>query len=223
MSDFALSHKLLQGSSRLLGWRGGIRPVHLIQVDVVRRQVTQARLNTGPQPPGAVVTHQVRAIHPEAALGGDDHLVAPHPLPQALAEQTLRATEAVALGRVEQGDPLLHGARDGALGLGFVKGPPITSEGPGAQSQHGDVKVCLSESRVSHGSPFELPSLRVALRAPRVIAATTTFWGGASRSRATPATCKCSLQSCRPTWPRGTGGPPTPVDVPTRSPEGRAS
>ena len=98
VADLALADQLLHRLPDLLPRRGPVDVVHLVQVDVVGPQPSQARLARPPQVVGgqpAVVGAQAhRLVH----LGGQDDVVAPPTALQPLTDRLLGA--AVALGHV---------------------------------------------------------------------------------------------------------------------------
>jgi len=130
---FPLPHHVLEGAGGLLGWRVLVGPVDLVQVDVVRTEVPQARFDARPQPPVARVSEEPASLHTKAALRGHEHLLPPRPLPQSLAEEALGRPEAVALRGVEEADPELDCPGDRGLGLVGVEATPLPAERPGPE------------------------------------------------------------------------------------------
>src|SRR5207244_2336492 len=125
VADLALPHQVLQRAGGLLGGSVLVGPVDLVQVDVVRTEVPQARFDALAQPAAARVSEKPAILRPQAALRGDDHVLPSRPGPQSLAEEALGRPEAVALRSVEEADPELKRSADRGLGLvGVERTPP---------------------------------------------------------------------------------------------------
>src|SRR5436190_2345272 len=79
VADLVPLHQLLERPGGLLRRGVLVRPVDLVQVDVVRFKVPQARVHALPKPLAAGIAKQPVAIHPESALGCDEHVFSPRP------------------------------------------------------------------------------------------------------------------------------------------------
>ena len=113
MADLSLLDQFFQHLGRLLGRGVQIGPVDLVEVDVVGFEVVQAGLDSLAQPLPAGVADQAVAVHAQPALGSDDHVFAAGPFSQRVAQGLFGYAEPVALCRVEEVDPQLHGVMDG--------------------------------------------------------------------------------------------------------------
>ena len=130
VADLALPHQILQRARGLLGGCVLVGPVDLVQVDVVRTEVPQARFDALPQPPAARISEEPASLQPKAALGGDEHVLPARPSPQRLAEEAFGRPEAVALRGVEESDSELDRPGDRGLGLVGVELTPLPTERP---------------------------------------------------------------------------------------------
>lgn len=107
-----------------------VRPVDLVQVDVVRSEVPQAGVDALPKPPAARIAEEPVAIHPQAALGCDGYVFPSRPGPQSITEESFSDPEAVALCGVEERDPELERAADRGLRVVRVEPAPVPAERP---------------------------------------------------------------------------------------------
>jgi len=133
VANLALPHQVLHRAGGFLGRSVLVGPVDLVQVDVVRIEVPQARFDALAQPAAARIPEKAATLHPEAALRGDEHVLPPSPGPQSFAEEAFGRPEAVALRGVEECDPELERSADRGLGLVRVEGTPLPAELPGPE------------------------------------------------------------------------------------------
>src|SRR5207249_4542184 len=111
----------------------GVRPVHLVEVDVVGAERPQALVDAAADPvPARVALDPAPRPRTQPALGRDDHLVA-RAARERLGEETLRGAEAVALRGVEDVDALVGGVADGGDRRLLVRGAPIAAQLPGPE------------------------------------------------------------------------------------------
>src|ERR1700688_2879035 len=74
--DLSLTDERVQCRRRLVDRGCGVGPVNLIEIDVVRAECFEARLDAGSKPSWTRVADQAIALHAQTALRGDDDLVA---------------------------------------------------------------------------------------------------------------------------------------------------
>src|SRR5438094_10375482 len=96
-----------------LEWNPRIRPVDLIQVDVVGAERIEALLDAAADPRRARVALHAVGGRPERALGGDDHSLARHAFKRG-GQQPFGCAEPVALGGTEQIDAAVRSPPDRA-------------------------------------------------------------------------------------------------------------
>src|SRR5256885_12619945 len=102
MANLARGPQGGEGAGRFRERNLWVGPVDLVEVDVVRAEPLQARVDAAADPVGARVTLDPAAGHgAEAALDGNHHLV-PGPSLQRLRQQALRSAEAVCLSSVKE-------------------------------------------------------------------------------------------------------------------------
>ena len=106
-ADEALADEPVERLGRGRDRRGRVRPVDLVDVDVVGAEEPEARLEVAAQRGRAAVPDGVAVVLAQAALGGDDDRLAGRLDlgSERLAEELLGGAEPVGAGRVEQGDP----------------------------------------------------------------------------------------------------------------------
>jgi hypothetical protein len=86
----------------------------------------------------------VVAVHAQAALGRNDHVIAFGAFPQRLAEQLFGRAEAIPLRRVEEVDPQRERVMDCVPAVVEVGRTPIAAEFPGAECDCRNLQVGLS-------------------------------------------------------------------------------
>jgi hypothetical protein len=133
--DLSLLDELVECRGRLGEGDVGVGPVHLVDVDVIDPERTQAVLDAGAKKVGARVANQAVVGHPQAALGRDHDLVAAlvQIVAQGPAEQLLGGAEPVAPGCVEEVDSQLAGLADRGDRLLLVELSPFAPELPGTE------------------------------------------------------------------------------------------
>eukprot|EP01034_Spumella_vulgaris_P043120 gene43120-53520_t len=140
VTDLSRPHELVEHAQGLLDRRQRVETVQLKQIDVVRPQPPQRRLDRRDQ----MRPRRAHIIGPGAAakrrLRGDEHLVAP-PLDRR-AEDLLRAPARVNIRRVKHREPGLETdihkpRRLGRLGVApLLKKIPAPAKRPRAQTEH---------------------------------------------------------------------------------------
>lgn len=106
MQHLALGHEVLHRVRDVLDRDGGIDPVLVEQIDVVRPQTLQHAVDGLPDVVRAAVQTGVRAgvrVDVPTELGRDHHVVPDGP--EGFAEDPLRLQRPVRLGRVEERHP----------------------------------------------------------------------------------------------------------------------
>src|SRR5690606_8022528 len=162
VADLALVDQFLQRRGRLLGRGLLVGPVHLVQVDVVDPEVTQALLDAAAQVLARGLAGPV-AARVDAALRGDDDAVAIalQVRSQRLAEQLLGGAESVRLRRVEEGHAELACLPDGADRRVLVERAPVATDLPGPEADPGHVQSAPAQSDRLH-TPRITPNGRMA-------------------------------------------------------------
>jgi hypothetical protein len=130
-----------------------VRPMDLVEIDVVDAQGLQALVDALAQPGGGGVAQEVVALLAQAALGGDDQFVAvcAQLVAQRRGQQTLGGAPAVALGGVEEVDTKLAGAADGLVDALVLEGAPVAAQLPGAEADGSYLQAGAAESDRVHG------------------------------------------------------------------------
>ena len=126
--DLPFAHEIGERTAGLLGRRRGVRPVHLVEIDVVRPQIPKARVDAFTQPARARISLQPVAFFAKATLRRDDDAVSRHPRPERVREKTLGRSETVGLGGIEERDPEVERPSYGLFRLVGVKPAPIAAE-----------------------------------------------------------------------------------------------
>src|SRR5215204_6398147 len=152
VADLALLHQLLERARGLREGHVRVRPVHLVEVDVVGAQEAQAALHALTQPPWARVPQQGVALHPQAAFGRQDHLV---PIVlylgfESFFQETLGDAKAVGLGGVEEVDAEVECPAYGGLEVLLMRDAPLTTGLPGPEADLRDHQVRLPKFDVAH-------------------------------------------------------------------------
>ena len=150
VAHLPLGDELCEGAGRFLEGRGRIRPVHLVQVDVVGAERLQAFVGALTDPGGTgVALDAATGGRPQPTLGGEEHLVAAPSL-DGPRQQALGRPEPIALGGVEERHTLVGGSPDGGDGLSLVGSPPVTAQLPRPEGQSGDDPIAASKSGPLH-------------------------------------------------------------------------
>jgi len=162
--ELALVDELLQRGGGLLGRGLGVRPVHLVEVDVVDAQRAQAA--STPLRSQSRRASRGGRCRVDAALVADDQrvTVAVQLAAQCLAEHLLGPAEAVRLGGVEDVHPELARVPDGPDRRVLVERAPVAAELPGAEGHPGDVKAAPAQHDVPHTATPSLDTVGVESR-----------------------------------------------------------
>ena len=112
-----------------------VGPVHLVDVDVVDFERSQAVLDSAAKPGATGIADEPLLGHPQATLGRDHDLVATvvKVVSQRPAEESLRGAEAVTLSRVEKVDAELASTANRGDPLVLVELAPLAPQLPGAE------------------------------------------------------------------------------------------
>ena len=152
VTDLAGFFDLVEHLRRFFDGRLGIRPVQLIDVDVVGLQPLKALVDLAQDVlAGQVVDRLMLLVPDEAALGGDDDLFAQAAL-QGLAQHALRVMPAVYRRHVEQVDAAVDRRVDDGDGVVVVGSIPVAAKVPAADADGGDLFVDALYFLVDHGN-----------------------------------------------------------------------
>ena len=75
MGDPARCNEIAQGACGLGGRHSVVRPVHLVQIDVIDTHRAQAGIHAAPEPVGTAIADQARTRLAKTTFGRDDDLV----------------------------------------------------------------------------------------------------------------------------------------------------
>ena len=125
--------------------------MHLVEVDVVGVERSEAGVDPSPDPGRAGITHDAKAFRAQPALGGDDDLFA-RQVSQRSRQKVLRLAKAVALSRIEEGHSLVSGFSDGLGGGHSVRWSPFATELPCAECDSRDLESAPAQNGVSHNA-----------------------------------------------------------------------
>jgi hypothetical protein len=150
VADLSLVHEVRQRAERLVDVDLGARPVHLVEVDVVRGQPAQRALDLADDPATRVAALvRVVVVHGAVELGGE-HDVVPAAL-ERLADDLLGLAARVDVGGVDDVDPGVQGPVDDADALLMVRVAP-GPEHHGSQGERADLDAGPSQVAVVHAA-----------------------------------------------------------------------
>jgi len=140
VTDFALTHKIVQRIEHLVDRREGVEAMQMVDVHVIGVETAQAAFKLLPQvvAGGAFVVGAV--AHGEGSFGGDERLVAL--AFEGFAEDFLGLAVGVDIGGVKEIDAGFEADVDEAAGFGYVGFAPgfekvaTATEGSGAETEH---------------------------------------------------------------------------------------
>src|SRR6266481_4604119 len=141
-TNFPLFIELAKCGGCLLDGDDGVRPVHLIAIDVVRLETTERilKLLENALARGVAFDLAIRPI--ESDFGGKDNAVSATMLAQGFTNDFFRTPKAVNGRCVDQVDALVECGMNGANGFLFVASAPHpAADGPGAESDSGTNKI----------------------------------------------------------------------------------
>ena len=147
-AGLALPHDLVERAHRLLERCGRVRPVDEQDVHVVRAEIEQALIDGGEDRLGAAVAALGPVAVADAALGDDEHVLAP-PC-ERLAEEPLRLPSAVGGRGVEAVDPYVYGVVDRLGDLGSLDVAVAAPHLPAPEPEGRDFEARLSEGSIFH-------------------------------------------------------------------------
>ena len=131
----------------------GVRPVHLIDIDVVRFEATQRilKLMENALARGVAFDFAIRPI--ESDLCGKDNALSTTTLAEGFAHNLFGAPTPVNGRRVDQVDALVKRSMNGANGFLLVASAPHpAADGPGAKCDSGTNEICTVDLDVfQHG------------------------------------------------------------------------
>ena len=156
IARLAGAHDRVERFQRFVERRRRIEAVQLIEIDIVRLEALQRRVD-GIQDVLArhalVPTLRSHAAH---AFGGKDVFVAPALQPAAhdlfgAPDRRDVAAQRIDVGRVEEIDAAVGGRVEDGVALGLVA---LQTEGHGAEAEAGNCEAGAAEGRVFHGGKF---------------------------------------------------------------------
>ncbi len=159
VADLAFSHEAVEGVRRFTERCLRDGPVQLIQIDVVRAERAQTRLQSLPEPERAGVANEIVTLFPEPAFSSQYHAVAVvlDLIQKRLAKDRFGGAEAVRLCSVEEVDTEVEGLTDCPLALIRLDWTPVTSEGPGAEGETRDAQIRVSKPRILNALRTDCP------------------------------------------------------------------
>src|ERR1700674_3779595 len=141
-ANFALIVKVSQRGCCLFYGHQGVRPVYLIDIDIIRLEATQRilKLLENALARGVAFDLAIRPI--ESDFGGKDNALSVTTLAQGFTHDFFRTSKAVNGRCVDQVDALVECGMNGADGFLFVgSAPHPAADGPGAERDSGTNKV----------------------------------------------------------------------------------
>ena len=148
VAHLAGADQVVEGAQCLVDGDVGLRPVDLVEVDVVGLQAAQARLALLDDVAAAVAQHVgVSVVHLAVHLGGQNDLGALAVALQRLAGHFFAAPAAVDVGRIEEVDAGVDGAVDDRIG---IIGGGLAAEHHAAQAELADFHTGASQRTVFH-------------------------------------------------------------------------
>ena len=159
VADLAFSHEAVEGVRRFTERCLRDGPVQLIQIDVVRAERAQTRLQSLPEPERAGVANEIVTLFPEPAFSSQHHAVAVvlDLIQKRLAKDRFGGAEAVRVCSVQEVDTEVEGLTDCPLALIRLDWTPVTSEGPGAEGETRDVQIRVSKPRILNALRTDCP------------------------------------------------------------------
>jgi hypothetical protein len=169
VADLALTHQRTHGVDRLLERRRGIVEMQVVEIDVAGLQARKTLLRAAQEPaPADAAAIGAGWRQPRAHLGSDDPRIAV--APDGAADDLLRATPAVGVGRVDEVDAGLARLLRDAVGLGFVR---LVAEHHRTEAERRNQEVALAEPAPPdlHAVASRGPGSRDGLRTPAALRA----------------------------------------------------
>src|SRR5215475_190570 len=134
-ADFSLFIKLLHRSRCLFDWNKRVRPMNLIDVDVIGLQAAQRVINFIRDPRPTRVAKQLGLAPLQSHLGGNDDLFPLAVLRQGPSYELFGSSEPVGRSRIDERYPLLQRRTNRFEGLSFIGSTPHEpSDRPGTQT-----------------------------------------------------------------------------------------
>src|SRR4029077_10280038 len=148
-ANLALLVECPKSSGGLLDGNTGIRPVHLVNVNVVRLETTQRIVefleNTLPR--GVAFDPAIRPV--DADLRGDDHAIPAAMLAQGFTHNRFGAPITVDGRSIDQIDAAFECRMNGANGFLLVGSAPHPApNGPGTERDSGANKICTVDFNI---------------------------------------------------------------------------
>src|SRR5216683_4423751 len=157
-TNLALVVEFTKSDGCLLDGNTRIRPVHLVNIDVVRLETTQRILEflENALACGVALDFAIRPV--DANLSGKDNALPATVLVQGFANDLFGTPIAVDGRSVDQIDALVECRMNGANGFLLVSSAPHpAADGPGAERDSGTNEICTVDFDVfQHGCPFSL-------------------------------------------------------------------
>src|SRR5580704_12392851 len=166
-ANFPLFVELAKRGGCLLDGDERIRPMHLINVDVVRLKTAQRILDLPENTLARGVAFNSATRPIESDFGGKDDALPAAILTQGFPHDFFGTPKTVNRCCVDQVDALIECGMNGADGFLLVRSAPHpAAHGPGPERDSGAKKICTTDvDEFQHGCPFSLsPSRLCALR-----------------------------------------------------------
>src|SRR6266478_4775354 len=157
-ANFALFVEFTKSGGCLLDGNERIRPVHLVNIDVVCLETTQRILEFLENTLAGGVAFDLVIRPVDADLGGEDNALPAAVLAQGFAHDLFGTPIAVDGRSVYEIDALVECRMNGANGFLLVSSAPHpAADGPGAERDSGTNEICTVDFDVfQHGCPFSL-------------------------------------------------------------------
>src|SRR6267378_6120651 len=154
-ANLALFVKLAKRPGGLLDRNKRVRPVHLVNIDVVGSETTQRILELLENALACGVAFDFALRPVDADFGGNDNAVSAAIL-EGVTHKFFRTTKAVDGRCVDQVDAQVECGMNGTDGFLLIRSSPHpAADGPGAQRDSGANEICTVDVDVfQHGCPF---------------------------------------------------------------------
>ena len=151
-ADLSGVHEIAESPESLVQIGGLIRPVDLVEIDVIGTQATEAVVALGHDPAARAALGVGVVAHRCEYLGGEND---PRPVDggQSFAHDDLRFTCRVDIGRIDEVDTFIEGTVDDPDGVGVVGVAPLP-EHHGAQAEGTHFDTGTTEGVDFHGQPY---------------------------------------------------------------------
>src|SRR5712692_866670 len=150
-ANLALFVEFAKSGGGLLDGDERIRPMHLIDIDVVRLEATERILELLENTLARGVAFDLALRPVDSDFGGKDNTLPATVLPQCFAHDLFGTSIAINGRCVDQVDPLVECGMNGANGFLLVGSTPHpAADGPGTERDSGTNKTCTVDVDVLH-------------------------------------------------------------------------